>query len=209
MAEAHLRIPVLTHQDVERFWSRVDRNGPTPAHRPELGPCWNWTAGTFVKPEHDGDDYGAFRLSGGNFRTHRVAYFIETGEDPGPMLVLHRCDNRKCCRPSHLFTGDQWDNVQDCRAKGRLNRPAGDRHRSRTCPELTLRGDNHPFRLHPELVRRGERHPQAIFTEDDVRQIRRDHAAGMSMYRIAKNRHVSEGCITHIVKRHTWKHVPD
>src|SRR5438477_8325240 len=25
---------------VETFWKRVDKNGPVPAHRPELGPCW-------------------------------------------------------------------------------------------------------------------------------------------------------------------------
>ena len=28
----------------ERFWSKVDKNGPIPSHRPELGPCWIWIA---------------------------------------------------------------------------------------------------------------------------------------------------------------------
>src|SRR6478609_5365672 len=27
----------------DRFWKKVDKNGPIPAHRPELGPCWIWT----------------------------------------------------------------------------------------------------------------------------------------------------------------------
>src|ERR1035437_916757 len=31
--------------EAERFWAKVDRNGPVPAHRPELGPCWVWEAG--------------------------------------------------------------------------------------------------------------------------------------------------------------------
>jgi hypothetical protein len=28
----------------ERFWAKVDKNGPIPAYRPDLGPCWLWTA---------------------------------------------------------------------------------------------------------------------------------------------------------------------
>src|SRR5690349_16006693 len=27
-----------------RFWDKVDKNGPIPLHRPELGACWLWTA---------------------------------------------------------------------------------------------------------------------------------------------------------------------
>jgi hypothetical protein len=36
----------------ERFWEKVDKNGPVPAHRPELGPCWVWgTIGHLVRRE--------------------------------------------------------------------------------------------------------------------------------------------------------------
>ena len=35
------------------------------------------------------------------------------------MWVLHRCDNRRCVRPDHLFLGTQQDNNADCKAKGR------------------------------------------------------------------------------------------
>src|SRR5690242_5800731 len=27
----------------ERFWAKVDKDGPIPPHRSELGPCWLWT----------------------------------------------------------------------------------------------------------------------------------------------------------------------
>ncbi len=30
--------------EADRFWSKVDKDGPVPAHRPDLGPCWLWTA---------------------------------------------------------------------------------------------------------------------------------------------------------------------
>lgn len=35
--------------------------------------------------------------------------------------VLHRCDNRRCVRPSHLFKGSHSENMKDAYAKGRLN----------------------------------------------------------------------------------------
>ena len=38
----------------ERFWRKVDKNGPIPEHRPELGPCWVWTAGTNTRRTKDG-----------------------------------------------------------------------------------------------------------------------------------------------------------
>lgn len=71
--------------------------------------CWEWT-GT-----RNPNSYGQID----KVAAHRVSYFLATGNDPGEMLVLHRCDNPPCVRPTHLFLGTHLDNMVDMAAKGR------------------------------------------------------------------------------------------
>jgi len=100
----------------DRFWVKVDKNGPVPEHRPDLGPCWIWTSAT---NEHG---YGVMRpegrRSGPTVKAHRVSVTLD-GRDPSGLNVLHRCDNPPCARPDHLIIGTKADNSQDMIAKGR------------------------------------------------------------------------------------------
>lgn len=82
--------------------------------------CWEWQ-GT-IKP----NGYGIISKGGdsskcGVFHAHHVAYEISNGIDaiPAGMVVMHKCDNRKCVNPSHLAIGTAKDNVHDCIRKGR------------------------------------------------------------------------------------------
>jgi hypothetical protein len=107
-----------------RFWAKVNKDGPVPAHIPELGKCWVWTGST------NGDGYGTFTLGSKldcsrrvGEKTHRVAWFMANGKWP-QVHVLHRCDNPACVRIKHLFLGNHADNMADKKAKGRTSHGA-------------------------------------------------------------------------------------
>jgi len=93
-----------------RFWAKVNKT----AH------CWNWLG------YKDPDGYGVMRALGKRYRAHRRAWLMAYGSLPEDLCVLHRCDNRACVRPSHMFLGTHADNVCDCQQKGRLRR--GENH---------------------------------------------------------------------------------
>lgn len=105
-----------------RFWSKVNKAGPVPAHRPELGPCWEWTAGR-ARRANGQEAYAMFWLKSENQNVlaHRLAWTLEHG-DPGELQVLHACDNQGCVRVAHLFLGTQQDNMTDKVNKSRQAR---------------------------------------------------------------------------------------
>jgi hypothetical protein len=93
----------LTEREKSRFWGKV-----IPSDE-----CWEWTGYTVRS------GYGMLNLRGDNFLAHRISWLITNGTDPFPLFVLHKCDNRKCCRPSHLFLGTNRENSLDSCKKGR------------------------------------------------------------------------------------------
>lgn len=76
--------------------------------------CWEWVG------LRGNDGYGVFRSG----RAHRHAYQLAYGPlPPDKPFVCHRCDNRPCIRPDHLFAGTDADNIHDAWAKGRIGLP--------------------------------------------------------------------------------------
>lgn len=133
----------------ERFWEKVNKMGPISAHRPELGRCWNWKAGT------DRKGYGRIALgraveSGARY-AHHVSFFMAIGKWPEP-CCLHRCDNPACVRPSHLFEGTHADNVADKCSKER--QPRGEAHGLSRLKERDVRMIRASARTHTEMARK-------------------------------------------------------
>src|SRR4051812_32042472 len=83
----------------DRFWAKVNRDGPVPEFNPSLGPCWLWTAATR-------NGYGKIgRKVEGAFHTydaHRVSYESLRGCIPTGMQLDHLCRVNGCVNPDHL-----------------------------------------------------------------------------------------------------------
>lgn len=79
--------------------------------------CWEWMGRLNSK------GYGRFCFQASLWLAHRFSWMLERGTIPDGMNVLHRCDNRKCVNPNHLFLGTLSYNMKDCFAKGRGHHP--------------------------------------------------------------------------------------
>lgn len=114
--------PIVARTTSERFWAKVNKDGPTQAHMDT--PCWVWTASRI------GKGYGQFRAAIGGGFAHRYSWECANGPLPEGMIVLHRCDNPLCIRPDHLLAGSYQDNYDDMVNKGRRRQCHGERHQS-------------------------------------------------------------------------------
>lgn len=80
-----------------RFWRQVNKFGPIPECRPDLGPCWLWTSSLDKRL-----GYTKFRCKGKKIPAHRFSYELEHGKVPEGLELDHLCRVRHCVRPSHL-----------------------------------------------------------------------------------------------------------
>lgn len=135
--------------------------------------CWAWNGLV------DDTGYGRITVGKRSCRTHRVAYFLYTGKD-AEGLLCHRCDNRRCVRPDHLFIGTWADNNHDRDRKGR---------------QVTLRGEDRP---------------KSKLTNDDVRMIRANRYAGKGRKihgELAELLGVSKALINRVTYHKAWTHI--
>lgn len=96
--------------------------------------CWIWMGKT------NDSGYAVGKVNGREQRLHRFM-FSEHIEDPGELMVLHKCDTRPCINPDHLFKGTAADNIHDCMRKGRFMPGIAMRERRKKAARLGALGN--------------------------------------------------------------------
>lgn len=138
--------------------------------------CWNWISTTR-------NDYGRLiigsRADGTrkSISAHRLSYLTFHGDIPEGLHIYHKCDNKKCVNPEHLFAGTRQENVDDREAKGR---------------------NNHVY---------GEKSGRAKLSDADVISARRLRSIGVTFQEIASRFMVSKKTIMSAINGTTWAHV--
>lgn len=158
---------------MKRFWDKVNKHsgvyGDDGQYPTE---CWEWTAS--LK-----NGYGEIWYIDKRWYAHRLSCVLDGGDLVGDQCVLHRCDNRKCVRPDHLFVGTKGDNNRDTASKGRN------------------RGGSEP----------GEACGASKLNNDQVLMIRAAYDDGLSQRKIARQFGVGRSTVEAIVRRRTWQHI--
>lgn len=163
---------VITPELRKRFWDRVDQTdglGPK-------GDCWHFIGAS------RGVGYGAFKVKAGLvIDAHRLAWMLYNRIEgvPSGHDICHRCDNRQCVKPDHLFVGTRSENMIDAREKGRLNH------------------------------RHGRQIPTATLTDEMVSDGRRRFTAGETYKAIAESYGVDCETLRKALRGEAWKHVTD
>ncbi len=149
---------------MDRFWAKVDKSGE----------CWVWKG--FI--ENHG--YGRTSYQGNrHWLVHRLAWTLVNGPIPYGLDVCHKCDNKICVNPAHLFLGTHQDNIRDRDNKGRGKVPGF----------------------------AGEQHGMAKLTEGDVLTIRGLLSEGCKGRYISQFFGIAESTISQIKNRQRWKHI--
>lgn len=135
--------------------------------------CWQW------RGIQNSNGYGRFPLNDKHRLAHKVSFEMFVSEIPDGLNVCHKCDNRLCVNPLHLWLGTQSQNLKDAVSKGRMNRPNTD----------------------------GENNGNRKLDWQQVRTIRQMVANGTPKYLAATAFKVSQSNIGDIVNNRTWKEV--
>jgi len=141
--------------------------------------CWEW------KGKFRDNGYGVFTVFKKKIQScHRASWLIHNGEIPKGLYVCHKCDNKKCCNPDHLYLGTALQNTKDAIERG-----------------LFPNGPN------KKKGKVGSKNIKAKLNENDVLDIKKLIVNNEKTRDIAERYNVSKSTILSIRKGKTWTHL--
>lgn len=148
----------------KRFWRFVKKSES----------CWDWTG----SKTHG---YGQMSHKRGHSpeKAHKLSWKIHKGEIKNGLWVLHKCGNRSCVRPDHLYLGTSLDNSRDTQNMGRQ-----------------VIGEKVPSH---KLTSTDVKRIRDIFSKSNKSKKDRDELS--ELFKTARSN------IDSILRRHTWKHI--
>ncbi len=88
--------------------SGYDRMYPTFMKKVEkTDSCWIWK-GMLTRY-----GYGKHTRRNSTSVAHRISYEYHVGNIPEGKILCHKCNNKKCVNPDHLYVGTAYENAQD------------------------------------------------------------------------------------------------
>ena len=141
--------------------------------------CWEWTGWH--------DRYGFFWYKSRQVLAHRFSYMLYIGDIPISKQVNHKCSNRLCVNPAHLYLGSQYDNVQDAISMG---------------THCSLLNSGNRFKN-----QKGTNNYCSKLTVDDVIQIKKMLRDGIKQWLIAWTFKVNRSNIGKIKRGERWNHI--
>ena len=128
-----------------------------------------------------GNGYGHVQWNGQQRGAHRIALMLSGTPIQDDQDTCHSCDNRICCNPRHLFAGSRSENMRDMWRKGRGFQP-------------------------PTMM--GSANPMAVFSDEQVAEIRQLYTAGFTAQEIAARMVCSASAAWRAATGVTYRHLP-